>query len=166
MFFVVWNLNFLCRIHRHFWIKWISKLGFKTALGMNDSLNDFMRFTKSDVANSPKKSSLLAENATCSVSFEWHLWHITLTSFHQNKKVASPSLSVVSHKRNLLISVSLEHPGRCTFCNQLSEQCPFSVSLPTSQQLIWCPWNADNTSTMNPVFSMIFHTNMITYTDA
>ncbi len=53
--FVVWNLNLLCRIHRHFWIKWISKLGFKTALGTNDSFNDFMRVNKSDVANSPKK---------------------------------------------------------------------------------------------------------------
>ncbi len=53
--------------------------------------------------------------------------------------VASPSLSVVSHKRNLLISVFLEWcPVRCTFCNHLSEQCPFSMSLPTSQQLIWC----------------------------
>jgi hypothetical protein len=38
-----------------------------------------------------------------------------LTSFHQKKtcfsfsqEVASPSLSVVSHKRNLLISISLE----------------------------------------------------------
>ena len=62
----------------------------------------------------PQKSYLLARNATCSVSFEWHLWRITLTSFHQKKtsfsfgqEVASPSLSVVSHKRNLLISISL-----------------------------------------------------------
>ncbi len=146
MFFVVWNLNFLRQIHRHFWIEWISKLGIKTALGANYSFNDFMRVNKSDVANSPKKSSLLARNATCSVSFEWHLRRITLTSFHQNKRcfvfsqeVASPSLSVVSHKRNLLISVSLERPVCCTFCNQLSEQCPFSVLFPTSQQMIWCP---------------------------
>ncbi len=59
----------------------------------------------------PKKCSfLLARNATCSVSFEWHLRCITLTSFHHKKnifsfgqEVASPSLSVVSHKRILLI---------------------------------------------------------------
>ncbi len=96
--------------------------------------------------NHKKKSYLLARNATCSVSFEWHLWCITLTSFHQKKacfsfgqEVASPSLSVVSHKRNLLISISLEwRPVCCTFCNQLSEQCPFYVSLPTLQQLFWC----------------------------
>ncbi len=94
----------------------------------------------------PKKSNLMVRNATCSVSFEWHLWRITLTSFHQKKtcfsfgqEVASPSLSVVSHKRNLLLSVSLEwRPVCCTFCHHLSEQCPFSVSLPTSQQLFWC----------------------------
>ncbi len=57
----------------------------------------------------PKKCSyLLGRNATCSVSFEWHLQRITLTSFHQKKtcfsfgqEVAFPSLSVVSHKRNL-----------------------------------------------------------------
>ncbi len=82
----------------------------------------------------PKKCSYFLErNATCSVSFEWHLWCITLTSFHWKKtcfsfgqEVASPSLSVVSHKRNLLIYVSLEwHPVCCTFCNHLSEQCPF-----------------------------------------
>ncbi len=146
MFFVVWNLNFLHRIHRHFWIESISKLSVKTALGTNDSFNDFMWVNKSDVADSQKQSYLLARNATCSVSFEWHLWRITLTSFHQKKtcfvfgqEVASTSLSVVSQKRNLLISISLEwSPVRCTFCNHLSEQCPFSVSFPTSQQLFWC----------------------------
>jgi hypothetical protein len=146
IFLVVWNLNFLHRIHRHFWIKLIPKLGDKTALGTNVSFNDSIRANKSDVANSQKCSYLLARNATCAVSFEWHLWRITLTSFHQNKtcfsfgqEVASPSLSMVSHKRNLLISISLEwHPVCCTFFKHLSEQCPFSVSLPTSQQLIWC----------------------------
>ncbi len=44
-----------------------------------------MRVNKSDVANS--NSYLLARNATCSVSFEWHLRLITLTSFHQKKHV-------------------------------------------------------------------------------
>ncbi len=53
-FFVVWNLNFLHRIRRHFWIESIPKLGAKTALGTNDSFNDFMRVSKSDGANSPK----------------------------------------------------------------------------------------------------------------
>jgi hypothetical protein len=53
-FFVVWNLNFLRRIHRHFWIKSIPKLGFKIALGIFDSFNDSMRVNKFDVANSPK----------------------------------------------------------------------------------------------------------------
>jgi hypothetical protein len=53
-FFVVWKLNFLHRIHRHFWIKSILKLGFKTALGTYDSFNDFMRVNNSDVANSQK----------------------------------------------------------------------------------------------------------------
>ncbi len=53
-FFVVWKLNFLRRIHRHFWIKSIPKLGFKTALGTYDSFNDFMRVNKSDVADSQK----------------------------------------------------------------------------------------------------------------
>ncbi len=41
-----------------------------------------MRVIISDVANSQKCSYLLARNATCSVSFEWHLQCITLTSFH------------------------------------------------------------------------------------
>ncbi len=35
----------------------------------------------------PKKTYLLARNAICSVSFEWHLWCIALTSFHQKKHV-------------------------------------------------------------------------------
>ncbi len=36
----------------------------------------------------PKKCSyLFARNATCSVSFERHLWRITLVSFHQKKHV-------------------------------------------------------------------------------
>ncbi len=46
-----------------------------------------MRLNKSDMANSPKKSYLLARNATCSVSFELHLQRMTLTSFHQKKHV-------------------------------------------------------------------------------
>ncbi len=50
-FFVVWNLNFLCWIHRHFWIKLIPKLGFKIALGTFDSFNDSMKVNKFDVAN-------------------------------------------------------------------------------------------------------------------
>ncbi len=88
IFLVVWTLNFLRRIHSHFWIESIPKLGDKkTALGTNVSFNDFMRANKSDVANSPKNIYLLARNATCSVSFEWHLWRITLTSFHQKKHV-------------------------------------------------------------------------------
>ncbi len=82
-FFVVWKLNFLCRNHRHVWIKLIPTLGFKTALGTYDSFNDFMRVNKSHVANSPKCSYLLSRNATCSVSFEWHIQSITLTSFHK-----------------------------------------------------------------------------------
>ncbi len=92
----------------------------------------------------------------------WYLFF--QQSFHQNKtcfvfgqEVASPSLFVVSHKRNLLISVSLECPDRCTFCQRyfpLHNIC-FGVLV-----------NADNTSKMNPVFSMIFHTNTIIYTDA
>ncbi len=52
----------------------------------------------------PKKCSyLLSRNATCSVSFGWHLQHITLRSFHRNmfflfgQEVAFPS--VVSHKK-------------------------------------------------------------------
>ncbi len=53
-FLVVWNLNFLHRIHRHFWIESIPKLGDKTALGTNVSFNDFMRANKSDVANTQK----------------------------------------------------------------------------------------------------------------
>jgi hypothetical protein len=65
----------------------LPKLGVKTALGTNDSINYFMRVDKSDVANSPKKSYLLARNATCPVSFEWNLRRITLTSFHQKKHV-------------------------------------------------------------------------------
>ncbi len=94
----------------------------------------------------PKKCSyLLARNAT-SVSFEWHLQCITLTSFHWRKtcfsfgqEVAFHSLSVVSHKWNMLIYVSLEWcPVHCTFCNHLSEQCPFSMSFPNSQQLFLC----------------------------
>ncbi len=53
-FLMVWNLNFLRRIHRHFLIESIPKLGDKTALGTNVSFNDFMRVNKSDVANSQK----------------------------------------------------------------------------------------------------------------
>ena len=51
----MWNLNFLRRINRHFCIELIPKLGVETALGTNDSFNDFMRVNKSDVANSPPK---------------------------------------------------------------------------------------------------------------
>ncbi len=53
-FLVVWNLNFLHRIHRHFWIESVPKLGDKIALGTNVSFNDFMRANKSDVANYQK----------------------------------------------------------------------------------------------------------------
>ncbi len=35
----------------------------------------------------PKKSCLLARNATCSVIFEWHLRRITLMSYHQKKNM-------------------------------------------------------------------------------
>ncbi len=56
IFFVVWNLNFLRRIHRHFWIKLLPKLCVKTALGTKDSFNDFTRVNKSDVADSPPKN--------------------------------------------------------------------------------------------------------------
>ncbi len=146
LFLVVWNLNFLCRIHRRFWIELLPKLGVKTALGTKDSFNDFMRVNKYDVANSQNKIISSGKKCNISVSFEWHLQRITLTSFVQKKtcfsfgrEVASPSLSVVSHKRNLLITISLEWcPFRCNFCNHLSEHCPFSVFLPTLQQLFWC----------------------------
>ncbi len=104
----------------------------------------------------PKKCTyLLARNATCAVSFEWHLRRITLTSFHQNKicfvfgqEVASPSLSVVSHKRNLLISVSLEwRPVRCNFLQSPKWTVSFSsvsshfttADLVSLSMLIICP---------------------------
>ncbi len=52
--FLLIYLIFLRRIHRHFWIESIPKLGDKTALGMNVSFNDFMRANKSAEANSQK----------------------------------------------------------------------------------------------------------------
>ncbi len=106
----------------HFW--W-------TALGTNDSFNDFMRVNKSDVANSQKK--IISSGEKCNMFSKF--WMAPLAHkfdnfsseknmFRFGKEVASPSLSVVSHKRNLLISVSLEWgPVCCTFCNHLSEPC-------------------------------------------
>ncbi len=146
IFCVVWNLNFLHRIHRHFWLELVPKLGGKTALGTNDSFNDFMRVNKSDVANSQKLSIYSCKKCNMYSKFwmapsahNFDKFSSEKTCFLFGQEVASPSLSVVSHKRNLLISVSLEWcPVCCTFCNHLSEQCPFSMSLPTSQQLFWC----------------------------
>ncbi len=175
-YLVVWNLNFLHRIHRHFWIKLLHKLGVKTALGTNDSFNDSMRVNKSFVADSPKK--VISSGKKCNMFSKF--WMAPLvrnfnkfssekkTCFSLCQEVASPSLSVVSHNKNLLISVSSEwRPVCCTFCNNLSEQCPFSVSLPSSQQLFWCSCQCwYYISKMNPVFSMIFHTNTITFTYA
>ncbi len=146
-FFVVSNSNFLCRIHRHFWIESIPKLGVKTALGTNDSFNDFMRVNNSDVANSQKM--FISSGKKCNMfskfwmallahTFDKFLSEKTCFSFGQ-EVVPPPSLSVVFHKRNLLIYISLEWcPVCCNFCNHLSELCPFSVSFPTSQQLFWC----------------------------
>ncbi len=173
-FSVVWNLNFLHRIHRHFWIESIPKLGDKTALGTNISFNDFMRANKSDVANSQKCFFLLARNATCSVSFEWHLWCITLTSFHQKKHVFHLA-------RRWLPPLCLLYLTKliCWFLfpwNDVQFIVLFAITLVNSV-LFPClfplhnSWfgnfvNADNISKMNPVFSMISHTNTITYTDA
>ena len=131
-----------------------------------------MRVNKSDVANSPKM--FISSGKKRNMFSKFWMEPSASTSFHQKKtcfsfgqEVAFPSLSVLSHKRNLLISVSFEwHPVRCTYCNCLSVQCPFSLSLPTSQQLFWCSCQCwYYISKMNPVFSMIFHTNTITYTD-
>ncbi len=145
-FFCGWNLNFLHRIHRQFWIKSIPKLGVKTALGTNDSFNDFMRANKSDVANSQKmfissgkKCNMISKFWMAPLAHNFDEFFIRKkTCFSFGQEVAPPSLSVVSHKRNLLISISLEwRPVCCTFCNHLSDQCSFSMSLPTSQQLFW-----------------------------
>ncbi len=145
IFLVVWNLNFLHRIHRHFWIESIPKLSDRTALGTNVSFNDFMRANKSDVANSQKmlipfgkKCNMFSKFWMAPSAHNFNKFSSEKNSFSFDQEVASLSLSVVSHKRNLLISVSLEWcPVCCTFCNLL-KHCSFSVSLSTSQQLIWC----------------------------
>ncbi len=68
-FFVVWKLKFLCRIHRHFWIESIPKLGFKIALGTLDSFNDSMRVNKFDVANSQKMSISSVKKCSMLIKF-------------------------------------------------------------------------------------------------
>ncbi len=107
--------------------KKISKLGVETALGTNDLFNDFMRANKSDVANSPQK--IISSGKKCNMFSKF--WMAPLvhnfdkfssekTCFSFGQEVASPSLSVVSHKRNMLISVSLEWcPVCCTFLQSL-----------------------------------------------
>ncbi len=86
-FFVVWNLNFLRRIHRHFWIKLIPKLGFKKS--WEHMTHSMISWVSTNLMwPIPKNcSNLLMRNATCSVSFEWHLQRITLTSFHWKKNM-------------------------------------------------------------------------------
>ncbi len=124
----------------------------------------------------PKKCSyLLARNATCSVSFEWHLWRIILTSFHQKKNTffiwpgGGFPLFVycISQKEicwfpfpwndiqfNVLFAI--------TYVNSVLFSCLFPLHNSWFGVLV----NADNMLKMNLVFSMIFHTNTITYTDA
>jgi hypothetical protein len=93
----------------------LPKLGVKKALGTFVSFNDFMRANKSDVTKFQKM--FISSGEKCSMfskfwmapsvhNFDEFSSETTLFSFGQ--EVASPSLSVVSHKRNLLISVSLE----------------------------------------------------------
>ncbi len=91
-------------------------------------------------------SYLLARNATWSVSFEWHLQHITLTSFYWKKRIFHLARRLLSP---LCLWYLTKEICSCTFpwnelqfvvlfCIHLSEQCLFSVSLPTSQQLFLC----------------------------
>ncbi len=144
-FFVVWNLTsyVLRRIHGHFWIELLPKLGVKAALGTNDSFNNFIKVNKSDVANAQKmfissgeKCNMFSKFWMAPSAHNFDKFSMEKTCFSFGQKVAFPSLSVVSHKINLLIYVSLDwRPVRCTFGNHLSEQFPSSVSLPTSQQL-------------------------------
>ncbi len=166
-------MNFLHRIHRHFWIKSICKLSFKTALGTNISFNDFMRAFKSDVANSPKK--IISSCKKCNMfgkfwmepsAHNFDKFSSRKTCFLVGQEVASPSLSVVSHKRNLLISVSLEwHPVCCIFAITYVNSVLFPCLFPLHNNWFGVLVNADNMSKMNPVFPMIFNIDTITYTD-
>ncbi len=65
-FIVVVKLNFLWKIHRHFSIKTISKLGLKTFLGTFDSYNDFTNDDKFDVASS--KNNFMSSVEQCVAS--------------------------------------------------------------------------------------------------
>ncbi len=121
----------------------------------------------------PKNSYLLARNATCSVSFEWHLWRITLTSFYQKK--TSFHLA-----RRWLPPLCLWYLTKeiCRFpfrWNDVQFVVLFAITnvnsvlfqylFPLHNSCFGVFVNADNMSKMNPVFSMIFHTDTITYTD-
>ncbi len=144
-FCVVWNLNFLCRIHRQFWIKLLPKLGVKTALGTKGLFNDFMRVNKSDVANSPNKIISSGEKCNMFSKFWMALSAHNFDKFSSEKSMffISPGSSFplfvcgISQKKSVDFCF-LGITSSSFFYNHLSEQCPFPVSLPTSQQLFWC----------------------------
>ncbi len=152
IFFVVWNLNFLRRIHRHFWIKLLPKLSVKTALGTKDSFNDFMRVNKSDVANYPQK--IISSGKKCNMFSKFRMAPLAhnFDEFSSEKNMffiwpggdfplfvcgTSQKKSVDFHFLGMTSSLLyfLQSPKWTVY---LSEPCPFSMSLPTSQQLFWC----------------------------
>ncbi len=95
-----------------------------------------MRVNKSNVADSQKmfissgkKCNMFSKFWMAPSMHNFDKFSLEKTCFSFGQEAAFPSLSVVSHKRNLLIYISLEWcPVRCTFCNQLSEQCPLPRS--------------------------------------
>ncbi len=174
IFLVVWNLNFLHRIHRHFWIKLIPKLGEKTALGMNVSFNNFMRANKSDVANTQKM--FLCSGMKCNMFSK--LWMAPLV--HNLDGFSSEKRHVFHLAGRWLPPLCLLYLTKeiCWFLfpwndvqfvvlfaitkvNSVLFPCLFPLHNSWFEVLV----NADNMSKMNSVFSMIFHTNTITYTD-
>ncbi len=77
-----------------------------------------MRVIKSDMANSPKmfissgeKCNMFSKFWMAPSAHHFNKFSLEITCFSFGQEVASPSLPVVSHKRNLLIYISLEwHP--------------------------------------------------------
>ncbi len=112
----------------------------------------------------PKKCSyLLARNATCSVSFEWHLQCIILTSFHQKQHVIHLARRWLSPLCLWCLTKEI-----CRFMfpwNDIQFVVLFAIILvncvlflflfPLHNSYFFVFVNADNMSKMNPVFSII-----------
>ncbi len=173
-FCVVWKLNFLRRIHRHFLIKLIPKLGFKTSLGTYDSFNDFMRVNKSDVANS--KKMFISSGKKCNMLSKFWM----APSVHNFDKFLSEKNMFFTWPGGgfplFVCGITQKKSVDLGFHGMASSLLYFLQSPKWTVSFFLCLFslhnscfgvfvNPVNLSKMNPVISMIFHTNTITYTD-